>query len=231
MTGREKDLRDATARRRLAVASLVVVWVLHLGVQLLGLDVTASATQPLLMPALAGVLLTVTEAPRGRLVRLALLALGLSWLGDAVPRVVPEGADFLVMVAFFLGAQVLYALAFWPRRARSLLARPALTAPYLLAAAAMVVACAPAAGALLPVIAVYASAIVLMALLATGLGRAGTVGGAVFVLSDSLIALDAFGALTLPAQGFWVMSTYLLAQLLLVLAVRGAAIEDSHPRS
>ena len=62
-----------------------------------------------------------------------------------------------------------------------------------------------------------------MALLATGLGRAAGVGGAVFVVSDSLIALDAFGTLTLPAHSVWVMATYLTAQLLLVLAVRETA--------
>nr|WP_281065163.1 lysoplasmalogenase [Brachybacterium sacelli] len=182
------------------------------------------------MPALAAVLWTSTSSPRGPLVRLALGALGLSWLGDSAPRLAPESLSFLVMVAFFLGAQVVYALAFWPYRHRCLLTRPVLATPYLLAAAAIVLVCAPSAGVLLPAIAVYSAAIVMMAVLASGLGRLGTVGGAVFVVSDSLIALDVFGVLTLPAQGFWVMITYLLAQLLLMLAVRGAAAEDRIPR-
>ena len=43
------------------------------------------------------------------------------------------------------------------------------------------------------------------------------------MVSDSLIALDAFGTLTLPAHSVWVMATYLTAQLLLVLAVRETA--------
>ncbi len=46
------------------------------------------------------------------------------------------------------------------------------------------------------------------------------IGGAVFVVSDALIAVDAFDVLPLPAQGFWVVSTYVLAQPLLVLAAR-----------
>lgn len=62
-----------------------------------------------------------------------------------------------------------------------------------------------------------------MALLATGLGRLGAIGGAVFVVSDSLIALDSFGVLTLPAHNVWVMATYLVAQVLVVFAVRRAA--------
>ena len=36
--------------------------------------------------------------------------------------------------------------------------------------------------------------------------------------------------LTLPVQGFWVMSTYMLAQLLLVLSVRRVAAEPRPTR-
>ncbi|APX32578.1 hypothetical protein BH708_07435 [Brachybacterium sp. P6-10-X1] len=199
---------------------LVVVWAVHLAAQLGGVAALAGFSQVLVMPALAAVLWTSTSSPREPLVRLALGALGLSWLGDSVPRLAPESLSFLVMVVFFLGAQVVYALGFWPYRHRSLLTRPVRATPYLFVAAVTVLVCAPSAGELLPAITVYSAAIATMAVLATGLGRLGAVGGAVFVVSDSLIALDAFGVLTLPAQGFWVMSTYLLAQLLLMFAVR-----------
>lgn len=235
MTGRGRPpraevLRAEVRRRRRALLVLVVVWAVHLAAQLGGVPVLAGFTQMLAMPALAAVLWTSTSSPRGLLVRLALGALGLSWLGDSAPRLAPGSLSFPVMVAFFLGAQVLYALAFWPYRHRSLLTRPVGATPYLLAAAAIVLVCAPSADALLPAIAVYSAAIATMAVLATGLGRLGTVGGAVFIVSDSLIALDAFDVLTLPAQGFWVMSTYLLAQLLLMFAVRGVDAEDRVPR-
>ena len=50
--------------------------------------------------------------------------------------------------------------------------------------------------------------------------QGGGAGGAVFMLSDSLIALDAFADLALPGHGFWVMLTYVLGQVLLVVAVR-----------
>src|SRR5690606_32019157 len=80
----------------------------------------------------------------------------------------------------------------------------------------------PAAGLLLPAVSLYAAALCTMAMLATGLGRRGALGGALFVLSDALIALDTFAVLPLPAQGFWVMLTYLLAQVLLVSAVLSA---------
>ena len=54
-----------------------------------------------------------------------------------------------------------------------------------------------------------------------GLGVRGGIGGAVFVVSDSLIALNTFDVLTLPAHEVWVMATYVAAQVLLVLGVMG----------
>lgn len=210
---------------RLALLVYAVVSALHLGAQLFGAVMLAGLTQILVMPALAVALWTGTTAPRGRLVLLALGALGLSWVGDTAPRLLPDGLAFVGMLAAFLVAQLLYAAAFWPWRRRSVLARPVLVLPYVAAGVLICALCAAQAGPLLPAIILYAAAIVMMAALATGLGvRAGT-GAAVFVVSDSLIALDAFGVLTLPAQGFWVMGTYLLAQLLLVLSVRHRAAE------
>lgn len=210
---------------RLALLVYAVVSAVHLGAQLFGAVMLAGLTQILVMPALAVALWTGTTAPRGRLVLLALGALGLSWVGDTAPRLLPDGLAFVGMLAAFLVAQLLYAAAFWPWRRRSVLARPVLVLPYVAAGVLICALCAAQAGPLLPAIILYAAAIVMMAALATGLGvRAGT-GAAVFVVSDSLIALDAFGVLTLPAQGFWVMGTYLLAQLLLVLSVRHRAAE------
>jgi uncharacterized membrane protein YhhN len=212
---------------RAAMTVLTVVGLAHLAAQLVGSTLVAAVTQVLLMPLLALALWAGTGAPRDRLVRLALLALGFSWLGDTIPRFVEGETGFLGMLGSFLLAQLVYAAAFWPLRRRSLLARPWVAPAYPLVAVVVIVLSAPGAGVLLPAVVVYAAVICAMALLASGLGRLGTVGGAVFVVSDSLIALDAFGALTLPAHPVWVMATYLLAQVLLVLAVRRAAGEDS----
>ncbi|MDN5599822.1 MAG: lysoplasmalogenase [Brachybacterium sp.] len=208
---------------RAALTALVVIGLVHLVAQLVGSAVVAGVTQVLLMPLLALALWVGTGPSRGRFVRLTLLALGFSWLGDTIPRVVGGDPGFLGMLGSFLCAQVVYVIAFWPRRCRSLLARPPAVMAYLLVGVAVVVLSAAEAGPLLPAVIVYATVLCAMALLATGLGRAAGIGGAVFVVSDSLIALSAFGALTLPAHSVWVMATYLLAQVLLVLAVRGTA--------
>src|SRR5699024_2105558 len=178
---------------RIAFGILAVVALVHLTGQLAGPTLLAHSTQVLLMPALAGVLLAGTTAPRGRLVHLVLVALLFSWLGDSVPRFTTGDTSFLLLV------------------------------PYGAFGILIVVLCAPQAGALLPAVAVYAAVIVAMAVLATGLGRLAGTGAVVFVASDALIALDTFGVMTLPGQGFWVMSSYITAQTLLIMAVRHRA--------
>src|SRR5690625_6579966 len=55
---------------RIAFGILAVVALVHLTGQLAGPTLLAHSTQVLLMPALAGVLLAGTTAPRGRLVHL-----------------------------------------------------------------------------------------------------------------------------------------------------------------
>ena len=115
---------------RTSGAVLALVTAVHLVAQLLDPEgPVADATQPLLMPALAAVLLTGTSVPRSRLVRITLLALFFSWLGDTLPRLASGDAGFLVMVGCFLLAQVAYVVAFWPLRGQSLLARPVLRHP------------------------------------------------------------------------------------------------------
>lgn len=207
----------------------LVVAVVHLIAQALGASLLADVSQVVLMPLLAMVLWAGTAGSRGRLVGLALVALGFSWLGDAAPRVVSGDLELPLMLGFFLIAQLIYSAAFWPYRSGSLLRRPLALLPYLGAAGLIILLCAPAAGALLPALLLYAAAIVLMAVLATGVSTLAGAGAAVFVVSDALIALHAFDVLSLPWHAVWVMSTYLAAQAMLVAAIRHRARADSVP--
>ncbi|HET6968741.1 MAG TPA: lysoplasmalogenase [Ornithinibacter sp.] len=206
---------------RVLLGALTVVALVHLVAQLAGGGGVSDATQVLLMPLLAGVLWCETSAPRSRLVTLVLVALGLSWLGDSAPKLVSGDAAFLVMVGCFLLAQLAYIAAFVPYRARSVLhvRRPRLVL-YVGAVVALVAACVGgAAGMLVPVL-VYGACLGTMAVLATGVNAQVAAGGALFLVSDGLIALDAFAAgFDLPAHGFWVMATYLAAQVLIVAGV------------
>ena len=206
---------------RLLLGAFAAVAVVHLAAQVAGGDLVAGASQVLLMPLLAGVLWCDTLAPRSRLVILALVALGLSWLGDSAPKLASGDTSFLVMVGFFLLAQVAYIVAFWPFRRRSVLhRRRPLLLVYLAVVAALVAACAAGAAGLLVPVLLYGASLGAMAVLATGVNRLTAVGGALFLASDGLIALDAFASgFDLPAQGFWVMSTYVAAQVLIVAGV------------
>lgn len=218
---------------RLLLGVLAVVALTHLGAQLTGAAGLADTTQVLLMPLLAGVLWCETSAPRSRLVTLVLVALGLSWLGDSAPRLASGDAAFLVMVGLFLLAQLAYIVAFLPYRARSVLhVRRPLLLLYVGAVVALVAACVGGAADLLVPVLAYGACLGTMAVLSTGVNRLTAAGGALFLVSDGLIALDAFApGFGLPAQGFWVMATYLAAQVLIVAGVlraRGGA--DASPR-
>jgi uncharacterized membrane protein YhhN len=67
----------------------------------------------------------------------------------------------------------------------------------------------------IPVV-VYSAALLAMSLAALDSGSPRTaVGGALFLASDTLLALEKFGGLHLPAQEGLVMATYTSAQALL----------------
>jgi uncharacterized membrane protein YhhN len=171
----------------------------------------------LALPALAAVL--VTSRPRDRLRHWVLAALFFGWLGDWL-------GDLLVphiawKIGFFFLGHVCFLVAFWPYRSRSVLDRPGLLACYALGITALLAWVVPSAGWL------YGSALVAygltlgsMAVLATGLGPTATVGGIVFIVSDMSIAIPSF---VYPGRlehaELLIMSTYLVAQLLLVLGV------------
>lgn len=199
---------------RLAALPFAVVAVVHLTAQLAGAGTVAAVTQWLLMPLLAAAFRFATDG--GRLV---LLALGFSWLGDTVPSMFSGDMRFLAMVGLFLCAQVTYIAAFLPAWRRSVLRRPALLA-YVAAFVVLLVSCAPGAGGLLVPVIGYGVCLTLMAVLATGVHPLTAVGGAVFFVSDGLIALDAFAAwYTPPTPGFWVMLTYIAGQALIAAGV------------
>lgn len=208
-----------------ALLAFGLVALVHLGAQVFQPGgPTASVTQVLLMPLLAMALVARARLDL-RLVHLALAALFFSWLGDSVPRILTGDAAFLAMVGCFLVAQVVYAVAFWPHRAGSVLRRPPVLALYVLAGAGLVWWCAEGAGSLLVPVILYAAALVAMAVLATGLGPRGALGGVLFLVSDALIAVRAFADVAPPGDHFWVMLTYIAAQVCLVDAVIRRAAE------
>lgn len=192
--------------------------VTHLAAQLLDNDPLSDITQVLLMPLLAAGVLAATRSPRSRLVKLLLLSLFFSWLGDALPRLMSGDAGFLTMVGFFLLAQFVFIAALWPYRKSSVLGSPVFLVPYVAFFVMLLAVCGPKAGGLLGPVIVYGLALMSMAILSTGLGTLAGFGGAIFFVSDALIAIRSFGDIRLPEHGFLIMSTYIAAQLLLAIA-------------
>ena len=127
----------------------------------------------------------------------------------------------------------------WPTpnvfNARSVLhVRRPLLLVYVVAVVALVLACVGGASEMLVPVLVYGACLGTMAVLSTGVNRVTAAGGALFLVSDGLIALEAFvPGFDLPAQGFWVMTTYLAAQALIVAGVlledAGAKPTPTHP--
>ena len=203
----------------------LTVSMLHLAGQLAGQESLHLVTKPLLMPGLLAWFLTAT--PTSRLRTLVAVGLAWSWLGDI--GLMPSGEGwFLAGLGAFLIAQLTYAVAFLPFRGDSVLARPALAVPYLAVLVGLLVVLWDHLGDLRWPVTVYALVIVGMAILATGVNRMVAVGAVLFVVSDALIALGSVaGIVRLPAHGFWVMLTYLVAQALIAMGVATAVRGDA----
>ncbi|MFJ9924978.1 lysoplasmalogenase family protein [Streptomyces misionensis] len=147
-----------------------------------------------------------------------LAGLLLAAAGD-VALLLPGTAAFATGLAFFLGAQLCWISAFLRAGALGhLRPRRLVCAAHLAVWAGAVAALAPALGpALGCAVAVYALALLTMALTARVLGPRALWGGLVFVASDSLVGLGAAG-LDFPGRGVLVMLTYTSALTLLATA-------------
>lgn len=207
------------AMRLLSWIPVVIVTLANL----IGLAIDAPAvadwSQVLLMPALAVVLLAMPREERGPAWPWALGALAGSWVGDSLPKIMPEDAKFLAMVGGFAVAQVLWIVAFTrvPR------GRPPVPWTLLLVviAIALLAVTVPHAGVLAPAVVVYGLLLLAVAYLAASHGVIGAMGGAFFVLSDGLIALGAFRPEMVgwPERDLVVMATYVAAQALFVAVI------------
>jgi uncharacterized membrane protein YhhN len=199
------------------LAVYVVVAMVDLVAETAHLFWLALAALVLALPALAAVL--VASRPRDRLTSWVVGALFFGWLGDWLGDLLEPHIAW--KIGFFFLGHLCYIVAFWPYRARSVLGRPGLLACYLLGITALLAWVVPSAGW------VYGAALVaygltlgLVAVLATGLGPVAAVGGVVFIVSDMSIAVTSFVYPGQVAQAeLLIMSSYLIAQLLIVFGV------------
>jgi uncharacterized membrane protein YhhN len=192
-------------------APYLLVVVLHLGAKSIGWTDLDHWTKPLLLPALA--IPIVVLGRRGPIAPLAALLGGvlLSWLGDVTVENLPVG------LGFFLLAHVAYLLAFtWGYRHRI----PRWTLVYVVWWVALMAVLLPHLGAMLVPVAVYGLALGGMAAVAARGGVVPAVGGALFAISDSLLAVRLFTPLLQDRlSDVVIMTLYVAAQALLVIGM------------
>jgi uncharacterized membrane protein YhhN len=162
-------------------------------------------TKPLLMPTL----LAGRDAPTQR-------ALALGGIGD-VALLGGGSAAFTAGLAAFLAGHIAWLDALRRRPSAGLLRRrPALAGPYLAAWAGFnAFLWRRTGGDRYPVVA-YSTVLTAMALVALDSGRPVTAaGGALFLVSDGLLATERFAGVQFPGSEGVVMVTYTAAQALL----------------
>jgi uncharacterized membrane protein YhhN len=147
-------------------------------------------------------------------------ALALGGAGDVALLGSGEAA-FTAGLVSFLAGHVAWIVALRQRPGGGLLrTRPALAAPHVAAFGAVNAYLWKRTGKdRIPVL-LYSAALLAMSLVALDTGSPRTAaGGALFLVSDSMLALEKFGGLQLPAHEGLVMATYTSAQALLACPV------------
>lgn len=214
-------MTDALPKPRPVLVAFVVAAVLNL----VSVAAQISWLEHVTKPLLCGLLLVWAWLACARRPPALLMAGLVAALVGDVTIGSPGTTRFIVGMGAFLVMQVCYIRGFWRLGAgERLRAKPWVPAAWALLWLVINVVVGPSLGSLqLPVL-VYSAALVTMAATAvgTGLARIGP-GGVSFLLSDAVIGLGAAG-LHVPGRGVVVMTTYSLAQFLIVtgwvLAVR-----------
>ncbi|MEU6896104.1 lysoplasmalogenase [Streptomyces sp. NPDC046557] len=205
-------------RGRTLLAAFAAAGVLDLASLLAGWHLGHVLAKPLLMPLLVAYVCSRRQGGT----RLLVAALLFGWGGD-LALLFDAPAGFLIGMGSFAAGHVCYLLLFGRGRTS-----PALGGAYALVLVAVVALLwndLPA-GLRVPV-AGYSLLLTAMACRAGVLGTRAAIGGALFLLSDTLIATGVAEWPQPPRPDFWIMATYLAAQYLLVAGVMGTGAPTS----
>ncbi|MDF2573637.1 MAG: hypothetical protein K0S05_549 [Agromyces sp.] len=219
MTQTSAPTRSSSTRPMLAAfAPYLVASAVHLVILATGPGWAVTATKALLMPLLVLAVVLVARPLADATTRLLVVAIALSWAGD-VALSFPGSIGFIVGLGCFLGAHVVY-IGLFLRMPRAGRRPPTWTLVYLAWYVAFLALLGPHTGALFAHVALYGLVLAAMAATAARHGPLVAAGGALFVLSDSVLGLGRF----LPGYDFAlhdlvVMSSYLAAQGLIAAGV------------
>ncbi|XOV93147.1 MAG: lysoplasmalogenase [Bacteroidota bacterium] len=193
--------------------------------QFLGSSELNEYTKPLLMPLLIYYLYRFAEGHITLPRILLAVALIFSWGGDLL--LMGSGDSyFLGGLVSFLIAQIFYAVTLFKSADHKPKIRFLYLIPLIVYGAGLLTVLLPEAGEMGPGIIVYAIGILTMVFMASirhGYTNKGSyisvlIGALLFVLSDSMIALDKFYS-PIDYARVLIMSTYIVAQLLLVRGI------------
>ncbi|MEW2526989.1 lysoplasmalogenase [Streptomyces sp. NPDC047071] len=197
-----------------ALAAFALLALGDLAGVLAGSDTAHTLLKPLLMPTLA-LYVVFSGGPR-----LLVAALAFGWGGDTLLLADADPAFLAGMASFAAGHVCYLALFRWRGTAHP---RPRGAGLVLAYGAALGVTVALLWPDLPPdmrvPVAGYSLLLTAMAGGATTLGLTAAAGGALFLLSDTLIATDVADWPQAPRPDFWIMLTYLAAQALLARSV------------
>lgn len=205
-----------------AFTPYLVVTVVHLMAIAAGPPALVAATKPLLMPALLIALVLGLPQRRSPLLLWGGIALVFAWLGDVLLQN-PGDVGFLIgMGAFGLAHLAYIALYLGPLRTGRIPAWGVVLG--VVWWAGMVAVLAPWLGGLLVPVAVYGLVLGAAAVIALTTRPLVAIGAAVFLVSDTLLALDrflpGFSVLELDLE---IMLAYCLGQGLIIAGVVTAA--------
>lgn len=220
---------------RILLAAYAVVGVVNVVAETAGLSGAAHLTKPMLMPLLLAWLVVVMRPAGGLGAALRWLAAGVAfaWLGDLL--LMGDGdAFFTGGIAAFLVTQVCYIVAFTRIPGPGLVRawRIALV-PYAVIWIVLNLLVSPGVGDMRIPVLLYSVVLISMAVAALDLvirvpqrlGWRIAAGALLFVASDALIALTAFGPLSSsPALTGLIMATYVAAQALIVTGMAGSVL-------
>lgn len=197
----------------------IALSLVHVGALALGAEAVAAPTKLALMPLLA---LAVVWGVRGsswtRAHTLLIVAIGLSWLGDGAGTFFPWADTVPMMLLWFGLAHLCYIWLFW--RVLAVRRLPVWTLVYAVWWGVLVAVLWPNLGGLLVPVALYG---LVLGATAGGAARCHPViawGGALFLVSDTILAFRLFVPDAMPG---WtsplVMLTYCLGQGLIAAGV------------
>lgn len=205
-----------------AFTPYALVTIVHLGAIALGEGGIVAATKPLLMPALLLGLILGLPVRRSRLLLWGALALVFSWLGDVLLQNPGDIGFLLGMGAFGLAHVAYLALYLGPLRTRRVPWWGILLG--LIWWSGMVGILASHLGVLLMPVALYGLVLGAAAVCALATRPIVAVGALIFLVSDTLLALDRFlPGFAFPAIDFSIMLTYTLGQGLIIVGVIAVA--------